>query len=375
MSGSCVRSRSSMAERGATPDVPKPQRRILNALTAFSSPLRLDDYLELVNPLWSTRELRGRVERVERETPDAATIVIKPAWRWIGHEPGQYLRIGVEVDGKLHWRAYSLSSDPGRPDRHITITVKRVGDGAVSPYLTSGAVEGKIVRLGGVDGVFTLPDPLPPKILFLTAGSGVTPVMAMLRHLDREGTMPDVVHVHSARRPEELIFGAELQGLHDRHPSLQLRALATESDGRISTDRLDELCPDWQERETYVCGPEEMLDAMEEHWEQAGLQDRIHTERFASQIGGGATGEGGTIRLVRSETDAESDGTKTILDAGEEAGAKLPYGCRMGICHTCQGRLRSGRVRDLRTGEVHGEEGEIIQTCITAPEGPIEIDL
>ena len=364
-----------MAERGATPDVPKPQRRVLKALSAFSSPLRLDDYLELINPLWSTRELRGRIERIERETPDAATVVIKPAWSWVGHEPGQYLRIGVEIDGKLNWRAYSLSSDPGRPDRHITITVKRVSEGTVSPFLSSPEAEGAIVRLGGVDGQFVMPDPMPEKVLFLTAGSGVTPVMAMLRHFDRQGGMGDVVHVHSARTHGELIFGPELQALEARHEPFTLHALATDEDGRITPDRLDELVPDWRERETFVCGPEEMLDAMEEHWEAAGLSEHIHTERFASQIGGGATGEGGTIRLARSETDAKSDGSMTILDAGEEAGASLPYGCRMGICHTCQGRLRSGKVRDLRTGEVHGEEGEIIQTCITAPEGPIEIDL
>jgi ferredoxin-NADP reductase len=203
----------------------------------------------------------------------------------------------------------------------------------------------------------------------------VTPVMAMLRHLDREGTMGDVVHVHSARTEDQLIFADELRAIAERHPSLKLRTLATERDGRIHPDRLDELCPDWRERETYVCGPEEMLEATEEHWEAAGLAEQYHSERFASQVGGGEQGEGGTIMLVRSEVEAESDGSMTILDAGEEAGASLPYGCRMGICHTCQGRLRSGQVRDLRTGEVFGEEGEIIQTCITAPEGPVEIDL
>jgi stearoyl-CoA 9-desaturase NADPH oxidoreductase len=364
-----------VAERGATPDLPRPQRVLLRALKAFSSPLQLDDYLELVNPLWSTRELRGRIERIERETDDASTIVIKPAWRWVGHDPGQYLRIGLQIDGKLHWRAYSISSDPGRPDRHITITVKKVDEGQVSPYLNSDEAQGAIVRLGGVEGQFVLPDPLPEKVLFLTGGSGVTPVMAMLRHLDREDRIGDVVMVHSADREHELIFKDELEAIAKRHPSMQLKLLATLTDGRIEPDRLDELCPDWREREAYVCGPEGMLVATEEHWEAEGLSEHYHSERFASQVGGGEQGDGGTITLVRSEIEAESDGSKTILDAGEEAGASLPYGCRMGICHTCQGRLRSGQVRDLRTGEVFGEEGEIIQTCITAPEGPVEIDL
>ena len=105
-----------MAERGARPHVPALQRRALNAVRALFTPLLPDDYLELINPLWSTRELRGRIERVERETDDAVTVLIKPGWEWPGHEPGQYLRIGFVVDGVHHWRAYSLTSDPGRPD-------------------------------------------------------------------------------------------------------------------------------------------------------------------------------------------------------------------------------------------------------------------
>ena len=109
-----------MAEVGARPKVSTVRRKALGAVRSLFTPLLPDDYLELINPLWSTQELRGRIERVQRETGDAATIVIKPGWEWPGHEPGQYLRIGVVVDGVHHWRAYSLTSDPGRPDGCIS---------------------------------------------------------------------------------------------------------------------------------------------------------------------------------------------------------------------------------------------------------------
>src|SRR3954454_20786590 len=115
-----------MPETGARPNVPRLQRRILRAIEALTSPLLPSDYLELLNPLWSTRELRGRVERVEPETEDAATVVIRPGYRWDGHRPGQYLRIGVDVKGRRHWRAYSLTSASDRADGCITITVKNV---------------------------------------------------------------------------------------------------------------------------------------------------------------------------------------------------------------------------------------------------------
>src|SRR3954453_8912523 len=109
-----------MAERVAKPKVPAVQRRAYGGFPSLFTPLLPDDYLELINPLWSTQELRGRIERIHAETPNAATIVIKPGWEWEGHEPGQYLRIGMAVDGIHHWRAYSLTSDPARPDGCIS---------------------------------------------------------------------------------------------------------------------------------------------------------------------------------------------------------------------------------------------------------------
>src|SRR6476659_679555 len=204
-----------MAERGATPKVPAVQRRALRALRSLFTPLLPDDYLELINPLWNTTELRGRIESVKPEAGDAVTITIKPGWEWPGHEPGQYLRIGMVIDGIHHWRAYSLTSDPGRPDGCISITPKLVQEGKVSPYFVRKAKCGGIVRLGGVEGTFVLPDPLPERFLFISAGSGITPIIIMLRARDRRDAMDDVVRLLSARTPDDVIFGDELRALAD----------------------------------------------------------------------------------------------------------------------------------------------------------------
>ena len=118
-----------------------------------------------------------------------------------------------------------------------------------------------------------------------------------------------------------------------------------------------------------------MLDALTEHWEHAGLRSKLRMERFQPVIDAHAAGAGGPIHFVKSRARTASDGTVPILVAGERAGLDLAYGCRMGICRTCVGRLASGRVRDLRTGKVSGQTGEIVRTCINAPEGPVEIAL
>jgi ferredoxin-NADP reductase len=345
-------------------------------MRSLFSPLLPDDYLELIDPLLSTRELRGRIERIEPETGEAATVLIRPGYEWGGHLPGQYLRIGVVVDGIHHWRAYSLTSDPGRADGCIGITPKLVEAGKVSPYLVRQARPGDLVRLGGVEGTFVLPDPAPEKLLFISAGSGITPIASMLRSLVRHDSVGDVVHIHSARTAETVIFGERLRELEAAQPGFDLHLRITSEQPRVAPADLDELCPDWRQRHAFVSGPGAMLDDLARHWELEGDPELLSMERFQPLIGGDAGGgEGGTVRFVKSRVEAVCDGSTPILAAGEEAGAALPYGCRMGICHTCVGELRSGQIRDLRTGEVHGSEGEMVRTCVNAPEGPIEIAL
>jgi ferredoxin-NADP reductase len=188
-----------MPERGAQPNVSSVRRGMLRAARALSSPLEGDDYIEMIDPLWTTRELRGRIESIERETADAVTVTIRPGHDWPGHEAGQFVRIGFDIDGVRHWRAYSLASDPDHVDGCISITVKTVDDGVVSPFLAQRAEPGTIVTVSDVEGEYVLPDPLPAKLLFISGGSGVTPIMSMLRQLEREDALDDVVHVHSAK--------------------------------------------------------------------------------------------------------------------------------------------------------------------------------
>ncbi|KRE57012.1 ferredoxin reductase [Phycicoccus sp. Soil748] len=346
---------------------------VARAAAAVTTPVLPADYLDLIAPLRSGADLRGKVVSVTPETRHAATVRIKPGRGWRGHVPGQYIRIGVDVDGVRNWRAYSVTSLAGEPDGTVSITVKAIDGGKVSNHVVRELTPGTLIHLDQATGEFTLPEQRPRKALFLTAGSGITPVMGMLRNHLAE--LPDAVLVHSAPTRDDVIFGAELRDWAEAE-SLKLVERHTETDGLLSAADLDTLVPDWRERETWCCGPTGMLDAMEDHWAQAGLADRLHTERFRPVVV--AEGEGGTVTFRKNGTVVEADGATPILDAGEEAGVLMPSGCRMGICFGCVLPLREGAVRDLRNGELTvatPDDDVRIQTCVSAAAGACEIDL
>ncbi|WP_374157561.1 ferredoxin reductase [Mycobacterium sp. G7A2] len=346
----------------------------------ITTPLLPDDYLKLANPLWSARELRGRVLEVRRETVDSATLVIKPGWGFsFDYQAGQYIGIGLLVDGRWRWRSYSLTSVPvdrqsgSRGARTITITVKAMPEGFLSTHLVGGVEPGTIVRLAAPQGNFVLPDPAPAKILFLTAGSGITPVMSMLRTLVRRDQLGDVAHVHSAPTAADVLFAGELAELADAHEDYRLTVRATRTEGRVDLARLDEIVPDWRERQTWACGPEAMLEGADRTWKAAGIPERLHLERFAA-VRTSAHGSGGTVEFARAGKTATVDGATSLMDAGEAAGIQMPFGCRMGICQSCVVGLLDGHVRDLRTGVEH-EPGSRVQTCVSAASGDCTLDV
>jgi stearoyl-CoA 9-desaturase NADPH oxidoreductase len=355
-----------------------------------ATPLVPDDYLDLFSPLRRGAALRGRVVEVVPETRDAATLVIRPGADWAGHVPGQYVRVGVDVDGVRQWRAYSLTHGP-RADGFISITVKAVPGGVVSNHLVHHTQRGTLVHLEQATGDFVLPSSAvalaDTKLLFLTAGSGVTPVIGMLRNLfpstdDGVLLLPrsahlDIVVVHVAPSEPDSIFASDLKAL-DRAGAVRLVARYDDQHGVLDLADLADLVPDLHERTTYACGPGGLLDAIEKHHAEAGLP--LYTEQFRAAVV--VAGEGGTVTFDRTGAVVDADGSTPILEAGEAAGVLMPSGCRMGVCYSCVVPLKTGAVRDLRSGDVTtavaGEtnpDGVLVQTCINAAAGPCTFDL
>ena len=348
------------------------RKAIHRAVSVLTSPASPEDYLQVINPLSSARQPRGVVTAVRREGTRSATISIRPGRGWAPHLAGQWARIGVEINGVRQWRSYSLSAPEGH-DPEITVTAI----GRVSSHLVQHTKVGDILFLAPPQGEFVLPTG-PRPLLMITAGSGITPVMSMLRTLVPKRRDADVVLVHSARTEGEALFLDELRAMQRDYPALHVVTRFTATQGRLDFSdaaQVEAVCPDWRSRKAYVCGPIELLDDTEKLWANAGLPHGLQVERFAPAQLVPSDTDGGRITFARSDKEAVADGSTPILEVGEEAGVIMPSGCRMGICRTCLTPLVSGQVRDLRTGEIHADEGELIQTCITAAVGPVHLEI
>ena len=340
----------------------------------FTTPLLPDDLLGTLNPLWSTTEPHAKVVGLRRETADTTTLLLRTGSVHPAHRPGQFVGIGTRLDGVWHWRTYSVTSRPADP--LLAITVTALPGGAVSGALAHRTPVGALLRIGPPAGEFVLPDPVPEKLLFLTAGSGITPVMGMLRELaaTRPEALAGAVLVHCDRTPADLVFGAELRALA-ASTGLRLVERHTAATGRLTPDRWPTRCRTgrpgrpgpadrpacWTPSPTTGSGP-----ATRTRCTSNGSPRPPRSPPAPPVAGSGSPPAG---------IEADAGPGTPLMAAGEAAGAVLPSGCRMGICHTCVGRLRSGAVRNLHTGATARHPRRSRRTCVSGAAGDVEIEL
>ena len=248
-------------------------------------------------------------------------------------------------------------------------------EGFLSGHLVNGLAPGTVVRLAAPQGEFVLPEPPPAKVLFLTAGSGITPVMSMLRTMDRRGEVPDVVLVHSAPTAADVLFRDELHALAAQAPrAAPARAAHRRGRDARAWTTCRASCADWAERETWACGPPPMLDAAERSLEGRRRRPTACTSSASRSTWPARAASAAPSPSPAAARPCEADGATTLLQAGESVGVQMPFGCRMGICQSCVLPLAKGAARDLRSG-IESVEGQRVQTCISAPAGDCVIDL
>ncbi len=377
-----------------------------NLLDRLTTPHNPGALVQAINPRWGTRlpggRRQGTIAEVVPTGVDAAAIRIVPPAGWPRHRPGQFVVLGVDVNGVRHTRSFTVTSLPG--SGLVELTVQANNDGVVSRHLVREARVGDVVQLEPPAGEFTLGADLEP-LLFISGGSGVTPFIAMLRAMaprgghDAAARPRDVVLVHHVTSSDAVLHGRELHALEAALPTLRYELILTRTpDGErvshqhLDADKLDDLCPDWRSRSTYVCGPTGMLEFATGHWTAKGLADRLHVEAFGPPLRRSVAGkpadgdarargaedtEGGATfgaTFERSGLSVAADGATPLLDVAEAAGLAPAHGCRMGVCHTCSTMVCSGSAVDLRDGRII-EEGRHVQLCVSAAATDLSLDL
>lgn len=360
-----------------------PLRRLLKSpLTrALATPHSVDRYLQALHPRWSVDTVQATVTAVTPQTHDMLSLVLKPNWNWMGFKAGQFVQLSVEIDGVRHTRCFSPANSVHRTDGQIELCFKAHANGFVTPHLLANAKVGMHCTMSQAMGGFALPEHRPDRVLLISGGSGITPVLAMLRTLLDEGHTGKISFVHYARSAQDLPYADALADIEDRHANVDVIRVLTDApeggdaSGLFSAAQITELVPDHSQATTFLCGPPSLMDAVTTHWAGIDAVEHLHSERFtltkAPRPDASATGD---VHFARSERYAANTGD-SLLEQAEAAGLRPQHGCRMGICATCTCRKTSGVVRNLQTGALSGPGEESIRICVSAPEGDVTLDI
>lgn len=345
----------------------------------------LEAALMRIEPTLSFHAVRAEVVRVEAETHDTTTFWLRPNARFGSFRPGAFVDVRAQINGRALQRSYSLSSAP-RADGLISITVKRVANGLVSNWIADNVKPGFVFTLQGPAGRFVLPEVVPRRLLMLSAGSGITPVMSMLRQLVAAGPNADteIVFLHFARSPVDIIFREELERIAREHARVKVVFCVEGADaawsgatGRFTAALLDEHAPDFRELDTFLCGPAGFMQVVMTTLEAANADlAKLRFERFSVELDPSRfLQHAHVIRFVRSGAESMSNRPRTILEEAESAGLDVPFGCRAGNCGSCRCRKRSGIVVDITTGIESDAGADFIYPCISVARGPVEVEL
>lgn len=344
--------------------------------------------------------------QVIQETADVKTFRFRaePA-RLFDYKPGQFVTLKLNIDGKPINRSYSISSSPSRP--HILeITVKRVSaaqedmpPGLVSNWLHDHLTVGQTVEIQGPFGHFNCIDHPADKYLFVSAGSGITPMMAMTQWLCDTGANSKIVFIHSARTPEDLIFRQRLELLASQNPNLELAWTLTRPSqgsawagyrGRLGEILLKAIAPEYEQYTTFVCGPQGFMGSTKALFETLGYPMENY---FEESFGGPKAprksaapaqpkpaapvtdkADEPVVVFANSKQEVTCDREDNLLDIAEQAGIEMTSGCRMGSCGVCKHQLLEGSVDyDDEPGALSDSDRKNNQVlvCVAKPVGRV----
>jgi ferredoxin-NADP reductase len=334
--------------------------------------------LALLHPALRVNRVFARVTQRQWVADDMLELTLQANGNWRGAQPGQHLQLYLERDGVRLSRSYSLTAV--QADGSLQIAVKHQAAGRVSPYLLEHLAVGDVLELGPVYGELSWPE--AQGVLLLAAGSGITPLLGLLRAALAQGFSAPITLLHYVREQGQRGFVAELQALQAQHSNLQVRWSLTAAGaeagalaGRFTGEHLAEVTQ-LDQRRVLACGPAGFVAQVQQWWQAAGLPAALQVEAFTAPVlRADVSLRQVRLGFARSHQQATANNQHSLLEQAEAHGLQPVHGCRQGICASCTCTLLSGTVRDMRSGLLFSEPGQPIRLCVSAPHSDVEIDL
>lgn len=364
------------------------------ALTQHSSfSAYLQPLIQIISPYWSSDAYRAQVVEIRDELSDMYTLVLKPQqgffdYKWLNFQPGQYIELMVEKDGARTLRCFSISSSPAYYHQTglLELSIRIQHKGRITPWIRNQLAPKSMVNISSAQGDFVLPEMKvsgeTQKLLFIAGGSGITPFRSMLQQqsLSKLSAEPtENIHLlYYSRNAQEIVFRKELEQLQVENPNITITFIDSEKDGFICEDHLQRYCSDYDQRSSYICGPSPMIQQARKVLETLGLaKENINFEFFGVAPIEIENNEQGAVHFQLSNklVLSEKDKTETLLEQAEAEGLKPVSGCRIGVCHQCICKKKSGVVYNTRTQTYSDTGSEEIQLCISVAQGDVVLDL
>lgn len=353
--------------------------------------------IQMIVPQWTTDAYRAQIIEIRDEMADMYTLVLKPQTglidrQWPAFVAGQFVELMVEKDGVRTLRCFSISSSPAYYDQtgFIELSIRIQQKGRITPWIREQLALGSLVNISAAQGDFVLPEGLfnntkAEKLLFIAGGSGITPFRSMLqqqamqqRDVRGQTAALDIHLLYYSRNDQQIVFQQEFAQLQADYPNISIVFVDSEKDGFISAKHLQAYCGDFHQRTTFICGPGPMIQQARKVLAQEGMaQEKVHFEFFGAAPIEIENNEQAVVNFQASGkvVVSEEDKTHTLLEQAEEQGLTPVSGCRIGVCHQCICKKKSGVVFNTRTQEYSDTGSEEIQLCISVAQGDVVLDL
>ena len=354
-----------------------------NSFSAYLQPL-----IQLIAPQWTTDAYRARIVEIRTETDDMYTLVLQPQQSfidriWPNFKAGQFIELMVEKDGARTLRCFSISSSPDyyKNSGLIELSIRIQREGRITPWIHQQMAVNDLVNISAAQGDFVLPEAQVDsnRLLLIAGGSGITPFRSMLQQLALNKSAAFDIHLlYYSRNDQQIVFQQELEVLNVNNPHIEITFIDSEKQGFISEQHIENYCSDFYARTAYICGPSPMIQQARKVLSSLGLaKEKINFEFFGVAPVEIENNEQGAVHFEASNKIVlpEKDKAKTLLQQAEDEGLTPVVGCRIGVCHQCICKKKSGVVYNTRTQQYSDTGSEEIQLCISVAQGDVVLDL